>query len=158
MSFTKWHDIAWLNIEVRKAVLAWRIQYPRCHFPPHICFGVQMLCLRCYMFLIYWTRLQARFISTCHHLLGKAKELIWSHQTHGEDNKKDSCSAPFRDKSPWCLIQKFFGSLGIQVILSFREFGRTEYRLCMFMWTLQECVIPAMSPATCANIFLTRII
>jgi hypothetical protein len=32
--------------------------------------------------------------------LGKAKELIWSHQTHGEDNKKDSCSAPFRDKSP----------------------------------------------------------
>lgn len=65
------HKVAWYNmIEYRspESCSCLKDTVSQMSFPPHICFGVQMLCLRCYMFLIYWTRLQARFISTCHHL------------------------------------------------------------------------------------------
>lgn len=65
------HKVAWYSmIEYRspESCSCLKDTVSQMSFPPHICFGVQMLCLRCYMFLIYWTRLQARFISTCHHL------------------------------------------------------------------------------------------
>lgn len=65
------HKVAWYSmIEYRspESCSCLKDTVSQMSFPTHICFGVQMLCLRCYMFLIYWTRLQAQFISTCHHL------------------------------------------------------------------------------------------